>query len=375
MLKGDHLKGLTFIFDEDESTLFLQYLDNNPIRIFNLHIHSKVHKNLLANNPSLPKLFEYLNEKRSISFSGTRRTQLIYYFRSRLENFIEDPKRFISRLRSRINLTLGIRPSSEPFISGDSFRKIANLVWEKSSSHFEIENVKSGSIIFCESDLVLELQAQILNRLNVPITLLLGNSDQNHDNSYSFLKNNSNVVKIFAQNMITEIDSFTPLPIGLENVWHANHGDISAYSKLMKLKCERKPRIMWAFAIHTNATVRSEAALELSGVSVADNFGSISSQEHRQLLVSYSFVASPPGNGLDTHRTWEAMYLGCVPIVLRSYMTDYYENLGLPIWIVNSYSELSSLDEHYLAKKYEEFKFRFVNKALQFDYWEKIIME
>jgi hypothetical protein len=373
MLIEDHLKGLTFTFDEGEGSLFLQYLDSTPVRIFNLHIHSKVHKNLLSSNPSLPKLFDYLNKKISISFSGTRRTQTIYYFRSRFENLIENPEGFKTMLRSRINLALGIRQSSEPFISGDSFRKIANLVWEKPSCNFEIENVKPGSIIFCESELVMELHRRILSGLNVPIILLLGNSDQNHDSSYNYLKNNSNIVKIFAQNLVTNMDGFTPLPLGLENEWRANHGKISEFRKSLKLEYERKPRIMWTFAINTNPTVRSQAALQLSRVSIADKFGSITSKDHRHLLASYSFVASPPGNGLDTHRTWEAMYLGCVPIVLRSYMTEYFEKLGLPIWIVDSYSELESLDEHYLVKRYEELEFRFDNEALQFNYWEKII--
>jgi hypothetical protein len=169
------------------------------------------------------------------------------------------------------------------------------------------------------------------------------------------------------------MDGFTPLPLGLENEWRANHGKISEFRKSLKLEYERKPRIMWTFAINTNPTVRSQAALQLSRVSIADKFGSITSKDHRHLLASYSFVASPPGNGLDTHRTWEAMYLGCVPIVLRSYMTEYFEKLGLPIWIVDSYSELESLDEHYLVKRYEELEFRFDNEALQFNYWEKII--
>ncbi len=373
MLNAEHLQGLTFIFNERENTLLLKYLDQSPVRIFNLHIHSKIHQNLLANNPSLPKLFERLNEAGSISFFGTRRTQIIYYLKSRLENFREDPSRFVSRLTSQILLALGIRPSSEPFISGDSFRKIANLVWEKSTSHFELEDVKHGYVIFCEAELVSELETQILSKLDVSITLILGNSDQNHDDSYSYLNANPNIERIFAQNLVAEIDGFYPLPIGLENAWHANHGNISSFKRLSKVKLDRKSRIMWTFSIHTNIAARSEAALDLLRITFADKFGAISSEDHRKLLLVYSFVASPPGNGLDTHRTWEAMYLGCVPIVLRSYMTEYFEKLGLPIWVIDTYSELDSFNQHDLAQKYEELKPRFDNRALWFDYWAKAI--
>ena len=32
----------------------------------------------------------------------------------------------------------------------------------------------------------------------------------------------------------------------------------------------------------------------------------------------FAFVASPPGNGFDCHRTWEALILGCIVIVQNS---------------------------------------------------------
>jgi hypothetical protein len=36
-------------------------------------------------------------------------------------------------------------------------------------------------------------------------------------------------------------------------------------------------------------------------------------------LKKHKFVVSPPGNGIDCHRNWEAIYLGCIPIVLNSH--------------------------------------------------------
>ena len=135
----------------------------------------------------------------------------------------------------------------------------------------------------------------------------------------------------------------------------------------------RKPRLMWTFSTETNPQVRRESFLQLSEIATADKFGRVSSSKHRRLLSTYSFVASPPGNGLDTHRTWEAMYLGCVPIVLRSYMTEFYKNLGLPVWVIDTYSDLDGFDERDLAVKYEEFRPLFQNEALWFEYWENQI--
>jgi hypothetical protein len=369
-IAGDEiLKELIFIFNEDDKTLLLSHQKNSPIRIFNLHIHSKIHVNLLKRKPTLPGLFELVNREGRFAFKGTRRVQIIHYLSVRLGNFLEDPQRLISRLTRSFNLKLGLRGSSKPYISGDSFRKEADLVWERSSSNFEINDVKSDFVIFCESDCISDLSEKILRKLTVPITLILGNSDQNHDSAFKNLKSYVNVKRIFAQNLETSMEGFCPLPIGLENLWRASHGKTSEFKKLSKVSKIRKPRIMWTFTVNTNPAVRSKAAQELSNIEVADRFGIISSKEHRELLLSYSFVASPPGNGLDTHRAWEAMYLGCVPIVLRSYMTEYFEELGLPIWVVDAYSQIESLTEQQLSEKYQELKPGFENKALWFDFW------
>ena len=369
MLDNVHMNNLKFLLDGEENNLQVKYMDEPPYRLFNLHLHAKIHQNLLNLDPSVAQLIDSINKSRIITFKGTRMKQVMHYFETRLANLLEDPARFRSRFSAGLKWSLGVRRSSAPFISGDSFRKMATLVWEKSSPHFELNEVKPNSLIFCESDCITDLNSKILVKLNCPVTLLLGNSDQNHDQSHLYLRENENVRKIFSQNLGIEADGFYPLPIGLENAWRSNHGRVFPFKILRKVNKDRKSRIMWTFSIQTNPVVRSKAAVELSRINLADRFGSISSKKHRKLLSSYCFIASPPGNGLDTHRTWEAMYLGCVPIVLRSHMTEYFEMLGLPIWVVDAYSQIESLSEQQLLDRYDELKPRFDSKALWFDFW------
>ena len=54
----------------------------------------------------------------------------------------------------------------------------------------------------------------------------------------------------------------------------------------------------------------------------------------------YAFVLSPHGNGLDCHRTWEALILGCIPIVRTSPIDSLYE--GLPVLIVNDWNNINN---------------------------------
>lgn len=53
----------------------------------------------------------------------------------------------------------------------------------------------------------------------------------------------------------------------------------------------------------------------------------------------YAFIASPHGNGLDCHRTWESLVLGNIPIVKRSSLDPLYE--GLPVVIVDDWREIT----------------------------------
>jgi len=53
----------------------------------------------------------------------------------------------------------------------------------------------------------------------------------------------------------------------------------------------------------------------------------------------YAFVISPHGNGLDCHRTWEALALGCIVIVKTSSLDCLYKDL--PVLILNEWTELN----------------------------------
>jgi hypothetical protein len=52
------------------------------------------------------------------------------------------------------------------------------------------------------------------------------------------------------------------------------------------------------------------------------------------------FVVSPEGVGVDCHRTWEALMLGCVPIVKRNAICALFEKL--PVMLVDDWSEVNT---------------------------------
>ncbi len=61
----------------------------------------------------------------------------------------------------------------------------------------------------------------------------------------------------------------------------------------------------------------------------------------KEVAMSY-FVISPEENGVDCHRTWEALYLRAIPIVTRSINSEFYA--GLPIIILDSWDDFQDLE-------------------------------
>ncbi len=51
------------------------------------------------------------------------------------------------------------------------------------------------------------------------------------------------------------------------------------------------------------------------------------------------FVLSPPGNGIDCYRTWEALYLGSIPIVISKSINSIFQQL--PVLIVENYDDIT----------------------------------
>ena len=68
------------------------------------------------------------------------------------------------------------------------------------------------------------------------------------------------------------------------------------------------------------------------------------------LMSQHKFVLSPPGNAIDCHRTWEALMVGTIPVVLDTPLAPLaYE--GLPVVVVIDWNLVT---EDFLKQKYQE---------------------
>jgi hypothetical protein len=368
LLSREELKSIEIHYEEGSKNLYCK-LGKNRIRVYNLHLHSKVHRHLVSNQGNLMKLINESNEPKTYRIPGTRRIQIMYFFTQTIRKLAENPVDLIVKIKSEIKFKLAWRKSSHPFISGDTFREVANHVWENESRKIEPQKLNDGDVIFCESELLKELEESVLINADKKIVLILGNSDQSNGSNIEPVKRLKCVTFIFAQNLEKRIEGVEVLPIGLENAWRSNYGRVRKYRSGMNHNFPKVSRIMWSFNVANNVASRLSAKNYLTDSKVADFMGDLSAKKHRDALKRYKFVAAPPGNGLDTHRTWEAIYLGCIPIVLRSHMTMRFSELGLPVLIVDSFEEVCRLEENDLARIYQELLPRFNSSAIWAQYW------
>lgn len=89
-----------------------------------------------------------------------------------------------------------------------------------------------------------------------------------------------------------------------------------------------------------------------------------------QRLREYKYCICPQGNGIDTHRLWEALYLGVVPILLRNTFTENIQKtMHLPLILLDSWNDLNLVD----VPDYNSFNFNICNKYLSMEYYSKLI--
>lgn len=287
----------------------------------------------------------------------------------------------------KLNLKLNRRPSSAPFLSGDTFRKLSDIVADSDVSFENLkktaENLAPASVIFVQSNYLSKFQSEILPLIKTDFVLISHNSDTNIDGKFVQIADSPFLLKWFAQNCTDEIltvsSKIVPLPIGLENQRFHNAGNIKSFKKLQKKNSKtncKQPKVLFALNFSTNPDARFECYRAFWKKPITKELNTfISTQGYRKIASKCMFIASPVGNGLDCHRTWEAMYLGAVPVLKLNKMNESFANLGLPLICVKDWNEFSSKTEEELKEIYKATISSANNSALWLDFWQNQINE
>ncbi|CAF3798450.1 unnamed protein product [Rotaria socialis] len=304
---------------------------------------------------------------------------------------------YISRLeRDKLifNLAYSIRHFPE-FICPQNFRNLADWIYGWPNQFFEnIETTTNdgkriapclppGSIIYVRTTVINEFFSQIYPYLIHNFVLITGEDDRSSPTDLSYLNRpDSKIIHWFGQNGQIDVRTnakFTHIPIGIncyemaDSIRMVQKKSYRSHSSppLYGVKDEPSHYInlfdVTERALSTSSTNQDHLAL-INFDSDTDGTGlrlriwlDLCSRDKPIPLIEciekprgvqiskilqiykrnrhYPFWISPLGNGIDCHRTWEALYLDIIPIVWNSTLNSLYENL--PVLIINNHTELT----------------------------------
>ena len=221
---------------------------------------------------------------------------------------------------------------------------------------------------------------------NIPFVLITHNGDgaitnnptrtnlhNSNDVDFKNIKLPDNLLRWYSQNVDVVHEKIRSIPIGLENsIWFP---DIQKEQKILNISKTEPSYKNILYVNHNISTNPKERTLpyELfsnkSWATVVYGYNGINFDNYLDNIHSHKFVLCPEGNGIDTHRTWETLYTGSIPIEKRNRNNRFYTDL--PICFVDKWEDVT---EDFLNSEFIRIKNTKWNlDKLDFDYWKNLI--
>ena len=268
---------------------------------------------------------------------------------------------------------------------------INNIHTHSGNSHIPptlLTGVKENDSVYVCSNAIRNFISTVLPRLSTSIVLVTGDSDDIIVNQsiYQPLLDSPFIIKWFAQNCIIQHPKIVNMPIGTyyhayydgkpSNPWASTfkspleqEADITELLKTSRPFWERTAKCYSTFHFQLGRGDRADAYRSIPKDLIDYEPTQVSRIISHTHQMNYAFVASPYGGGIDCHRTWEALILGCIPIVTSNDMDPLFNDL--PVLIINKWSDIT---EELLQSTIKEFKTKIFNyDKLTLQYWTTLI--
>jgi hypothetical protein len=257
--------------------------------------------------------------------------------------------------------------------------------------NYDIQSITENDTIYICSSAIPHFIHVLLPQIKTPFKLVSGDCDETcpfdlfNKQQFESLMNNAYLIHWYCQNNVIVHPKVTTIPIGLDyhtisnnnnHPWGPKMSPLEQEKQLIQL--EREPFYKRKIKCYSNfhffmttkyGNNRKEAVRDISPELVFYEPNKKPRLETWKNQIEYAFVISPHGNGLDCHRTWEALVLGCIPIVTTSPLDVLYKDL--PVLIVNKWTDITF---DLLKNTINEFKNSTFNMdKLTLKYWMDII--
>jgi len=268
------------------------------------------------------------------------------------------------------------------WIQGDKFKEIADFCYtpvtrapddyDKSVNTLDFSMLRENNIIYTHTMYVKQLfEILSLLQLSLPLVIITHNSDINIDKTFI---PPDNVIKWYTQNVNVVSSRIESIPIGVENNRRSPHLHKKELMEA-KLRIPRRRKNL----VYMNHNIKTNPKERIIPYNILERKSWVTSERERNgirfesyldNLYRHEFVICPEGNGMDTHRTWEALYIGSIPIEKKNINNQFYTDL--PICFVDSWDQVT---EEFLMRWKEDNALRKWNmEKLTFTYWKNKIL-
>lgn len=251
-----------------------------------------------------------------------------------------------------------------------------------------------GMSIFVGSDLLQYFVSSILDKIINKFILVTGTSIKTcpvevlDQKSFFRLINNKKLIRWCSQNnVIQNYPSIIQIPLGLD--YHAVYNEPKKWEKIADGKYpveqekylinvinnskpfyERINKIYVNFEVSADRFGQRKDCLKKIPRSLLEMYQQKLKRTQTWInTTKYVFVLSPYGQGMDCHRTWEALILGSIPILKSKEFVNMFKDL--PVLFVEDWTDITQqlLDD--TIEKFKNMKFNY--DKLTLEYWRQLV--
>jgi hypothetical protein len=226
------------------------------------------------------------------------------------------------------------------YINGNKFADLAHVVIDLDNREIGFDKT-NNAIIFCKTDFIKQLFTY-LEDATAKFVLITGMADKPINEDRFKLKPKC-IKKWFAVNAVYNHKDLISIPLGLENHKGSSKGGYTNHKWFEdnrdKLAFNTKEDYLYCNWVDSTNENRCFVIDNLYKTQLPLRIESdLSYEDYCTNMSECKFVVCPEGNGVDTHRVWEALYMACIPIVIKH---PIYDNYDLPMLKVDSFEDIT----------------------------------
>ena len=191
--------------------------------------------------------------------------------------------------------------------------------------------------------------------------------------------------KIFGTNLWNYKNYSESIPLGLTNfcddsplhLIYGNNDHLRKATLAQPFNSNFDGSIYVNFSVHTNVSTRSQVLEVLKGCANAE-YGDFDPTEQGRIgylksMRQSNFTICPEGNGVDTHRLWETIYMGGIPILRRNNFLPKVLN-QLPVIQIDNWESI--LDRKFLESEWNRIQSTIFDlQSIRASFWLKKFTE